>query len=51
VSGIEKRAARLHHLGTVSGIAGAFMLHRQKIYVAFFRHIKLMSLRTGITFI
>ncbi|CNU68194.1 Uncharacterised protein [Salmonella enterica subsp. enterica serovar Bovismorbificans] len=43
---IKKRSPRLHHFGAVARIARTFMLYRQQIDVALFRHIKLMALWT-----
>jgi len=42
VAGVKKRAARLHHFGTVARIPRALMLHREKIYIPFLCDIELM---------
>ncbi|SAJ32474.1 Uncharacterised protein [Enterobacter cloacae] len=49
--GIEKRPARLHHLRAVTRVPGALVLYRQKIYIALFRPVKLMSLWTDKRFL
>ncbi|BCA39276.1 hypothetical protein KATP_17980 [Kluyvera ascorbata] len=47
--GIKKGATRLHHLGAITGVTGAFMLYWQEVNVSLFRPIELMTLRAKIT--